>query len=256
MQRKSDNRGVGAFNGYSARRLLSGIVSARVLVLGALVTALAVSVGLALSHGTAEVRAQDAVMLHDATITVERSPNSGHVCGYSNFRGKIDGRIEVESIFGSIDVANFEHGGTQYKIQSLLINTHQDGLILQIDPLFDDPSDVRPSVTIGDETYPGQYSVQRKEHYIWLGVDLDWQVDDSIPFTLSLLLEESTETDPQSSADVEMAEMIGGTTGSDGGEEIEDEGDGNGFPGCAGWLAGVGVVVVASIGYAGYRFLR
>ncbi len=76
MRTESDNRKAGALKVRFARRHLSRIVGGRVLVLGALVTALAVSFGLALAVSAEEVRAQDAVNVYGATISVAEDPDS------------------------------------------------------------------------------------------------------------------------------------------------------------------------------------
>ena len=245
MKRKSDNRGVGAFNGYSARRLLSGIVSARVLVLGALVTALAVSVALALADGTADVRAQDAVMLHEATITVGTYPDYDIFDGYSNVPGGVGGYDEL--VFGAIDQPSFEYEGTQYEVLALHLNNHFDVMYLMIDPLFQPITTQRPTLTIDGEIYHGQATFLAMDTYIWEDAPLDWDVGDPVQFTLELATVTDADTDPHQTGNPDAAQAVNALAGTD---------DDGGFPRWAGWLAGVGAAVVASIGYAGYRFLR
>lgn len=74
MKQESDSREAHPFRAHFPIRFLSRIAGGPVLVLGTLITALAVSVGLALSVGAGEVRAQEAVTLHETTITVAAGP--------------------------------------------------------------------------------------------------------------------------------------------------------------------------------------
>ena len=104
------------------------------------------------------VSAQDAVIVHEATITVGHSPDFENIYGYSDFSGTIEGKFELESEIGSIDNANFKYSGIEYEIQRIFLNKRFDSLILKTDPLFNVSTQGRPSVTIGDETYSGEDS--------------------------------------------------------------------------------------------------
>ena len=118
------------------------------------------SVGLALAYGAEEVRAQDAVTVHEATITVEVHPGSKYFHGFSSYddglyreRNK-EGEMEtIASIYGSITDATFEHEGTEYEIQRVTYNWALDTLYLKTAPLLDESSNIRPSLTFGNETY-------------------------------------------------------------------------------------------------------
>ena len=87
------------------------------------------------------------------------------------------------------------------------------------------------------------------EHYSWLDVGLEWQVGNSIPFTLSISTVLSSDTDAQANADGVPPNIIASLTES--GEERA-----GGFSGLMVWLAGAGAVALASIGYVAYRVLR
>lgn len=76
-----------------------------------------------------------------------------------------------------------------------------------------------------------------------------------VTFTLSLAPVSPSSDEAQSSADVDFARMLGGTTDGEGAGATNGEGNGGG-PGWVGWLAGGIAVVVASIGYMAYRVLR
>ena len=249
MRRGINIQKTAAFTGNVRSRFRSRIAGGRVLLLGVFLTVLALSAGLVLSDSVEHVSAQDAVMVHEATITVGHSPDFENIYGYSDFSGTIEGKFELESEIGSIDNANFKYSGTEYEIQRIFLNRRFDSLILKTDPLFNVSTQGRPSVTIGDETYSGEDSWLALEHYSWLDVGLEWQDGNSIPFTLSLTTVSSSDTDAQANADGVPANIIASLTES--GEER-----GGGFSGLMAWLAGAGAVALASIGYVAYRVLR
>ena len=199
----------------------------------------------------ADVSAQDGVMVHEATITVETDPRSKYFHGYSNYIGPLYGEDRVESIYGSITDATFEHEGTQYEIQRLFYNWALDTLYLKIDPLLEPSSNILPTLSIGGEIYDGPDTFLSLHDYIWWEdiAEQDWEVGNSIPFTLSLTTVSSSDTDAQSNADGVPANIMASLTES--GEE-----EGGGFSGLMAWLAGAGAVALASIGYVAYRVLR
>ena len=104
-----------------------------------------------------------------------------------------------------------------------------------------------PTLTIGGEIYHGQATFLALDTYIWQDAPLDWNVGDTVQFTLELATVTDADTDPNQTGNPDAARAVNALTGTD---------DDGGFPRWAGWLAGVGAAVVASIGYAGYRFLR
>ena len=59
----------------------------------------------------------------------------------------------IASIYGSITDATFEHEGTEYEIQRVTYNWALDTLYLKTAPLLDESSNIRPSLTFGNETY-------------------------------------------------------------------------------------------------------
>ena len=172
-----------ALKAHFIRGLLTGIAGGRTLVLGALVALLAVTVGLALTGPAKEVRAQDAVTVHEAAITVQVDPTSKYFHGYSNYVGPLYGKESVESIYGSITEATFEYEGTEYEIQRLFYNWALDTLYIKIDPLFEASSNIRPTLTFGDQTYHAQDTFLSLGYYIWWEdiAPLDWEVGDSVP---------------------------------------------------------------------------
>ena len=203
------NRNADSFKAYFAGRFLSQFGSGRVLLLGALVLALAVSVGLALAVPTKEARAQETVTLHEGTITVGQSQISDDVVGYSDFKGTVEKDFSVESVFGSIDADSFKYVGTTYKIQRIFLNKRFDALVVKIDPLLNDGTQDGPNVIIGDETYSVQDSMLELEYYSWLYVELDWQEGDTVGFTFSITPGVTTDVGTQSSAGVDFATMFG-----------------------------------------------
>ena len=215
------NRNADSFKAYFAGRFLSQIGSGRVLLLGALLIALAVSVGLVLAGPAGEVRAQETVTLHQGEITVSQSDISDDIVGYSDFKGTLEKDFYVETVFGSIDTDSFEYLGTTYTIQRLVLNDARNVLGIKIQPLFSGSATGRPSLTIGEDTYPAEEATLRLDHYFWGGVELDWEVGDSIPFTLSLTHEASpgTETQSSSSADIDFASIFGVTIRASAGGE-------------------------------------
>ena len=238
--------------GRSRRQIGSG----RVLLLGALVLALAVSVGLALAGPTKEVRAQETVTLHQGEITFSQSDISDDIVGYSDFTGTVEKDFSVESVFGSIDADSFKYLGTTYKIQRIFLNKRFDALVIKIDPLLNDSTQDRPNVIIGDETYSVEDSMLELEHYSWLYVELDWQEGDTVGFTFSITPGVTTDVGTQSSAGVDFATMFGvAVQAPAGGEAAAGEG-GGGLSGWMAWVGAVAAVVVASIGYTAYRVLR
>ena len=108
MRRWSSNQKASAFRSHFSSRILSRIASVRILVLGAFLAALTVGVGMALTGGAEEVRAQDAVTVLESTIRVGQSSISEDVVGYSHFTGTFEGDFHVASIFGSIEESRFE----------------------------------------------------------------------------------------------------------------------------------------------------
>ena len=250
------NRNADSFKAYFAGRFLSQFGSGRVLLLGALVLALAVSVGLALAGPAGEVRAQDTVTIHKAKITVAQPPNSENIIGYSNYSGTIQGQFELDEKFGSIDNDTFKFAGNTYKIQRIFLNKRFDALVIKIDPLLNDSTQDRPTVIIGDETYSVEDSLLELEHYSWMYVELDWQDGDTVTFTLSITPGVTTDVGTQSSAGVDFASMLGvAVQAPAGGEAAAEEGVG-GLSGWMAWVGAVAAVVVASIGYTAYRVLR
>ena len=250
------NRNADSFKAYFAGRFLSQIGSGRVLLLGALLMALTVSVGLVLAGPAGEVRAQETVTLHEAKITVAQPPNSENIIGYSNYSGTIKGQFELDEKFGSIDNDTFNFAGNTYKIQRIFLNKRFDALVIKIDPLLNDSTQDRPTVIIGDETYSVEDSLLELEHYSWMYVELDWQDGDTVTFTLSITPEATTDVGTQSSANVDFASMLGvAKQASASGEAAAEEGGGS-LSGWMGWVGAVAAVVVASIGYTAYRVLR
>ena len=138
----------------------------------------------------------------------------------------------------------------------MFINWALEALYIKVDPLFEESSNIRPTLTIGDETYPGQDTFLGLHHYIWWeDLDFDWEVGDSNPFTLSLPTVSQPDPGAQTSAGVALASALDSLTDPDGGEAAGEEGDG-GLSGWMSWMGVVAAVVVASIGYMAYRLLR
>jgi hypothetical protein len=245
MTTTSDNGNARIFKTRSLCRRLTDSMGWRVLVLGVLVTALAARVGLALSPGTAEVRAQDAVMLHETTITVGTYPEYDVFDGYSNVPGGVGGYDEL--VFGAIDQPSFEYEGTQYEVLALYLHNHFDVMYLMIDPLFQPIKTQRPTLTIAGETYQGQATSLALGTYIWQDAPLDWDVGDTVQLTLELATVKDADTDPNLTGNPDAAQAVNALAGTD---------EGGGTSRWVGWLAGIGAVVVASVGYGAYRLLR
>ena len=184
---------------------------------------------------------------------MERYPESKYFSGYANVPNGIGG--QPNTVYGSIDDADFEHEGTQYKVQALFRHHAFPVLYLKVDPHYEPTSTKRPTLMIQGETYHGQDTFLGVDLYVWTDVELDWDVGHTVPFPLFLATVFDAHGEPQSSANSDAARAVNALSDSDGGVAVEEEEVG-GFPGWAGWLAGVGAAVVASIGYAGYRFLR
>ena len=134
MEPVSGNRVTDAINSGVAGLVRFPLMGRRLLVLGALVAALAVSAGLLTLDRAGDVVAQDSVMLYEATITVGTYPEYDVFDGYSNVPGGVG--VYDELVFGAIDQPSFEHEGTQYKVLGLYLNNHFDVMYLMIDPLF------------------------------------------------------------------------------------------------------------------------
>ncbi len=243
-----------ALKAHFTRGLLAGIAGGRTLVLGALVALLAVTVGLALTDPAKEVRAQDAAKVHETAITVKVDPTSKYFHGHSNYPYVVDERDGTESIYGSISNANFEYDGTQYEIQGLFYNWALDVLYFRTHPPLPEASNIRPTLTFGDQTYHGQDTFLSLGYYIWWEdiAPLDWEVGDSVPFSLSTTTVTPSDTKTQQSAGDDLQRALDTLAGFD---EAPDQ-EGGGGSGWVGWAAGAGAVVVASVGYAAYRVLR